>query len=164
MDVSLLNLKNELEKLIAYTYGREEVTKEDIDAVCCVQVTGQIFQMLDAVANGERFKTIQLYKELLEVRESPMMILRMLLRHCSILLQVKMDGEKYPKQELAKKAGISPFFVGKYMGQAKHFKVSQLKEMLSDCIQVECDFKRGIISDQIGVELLLVDFTRKHNR
>lgn len=164
VDHSLFNLQNELEKLISYAYDREEVTKEDIDAVCSIQVTGQIFQMLDAVATGNRIQTVKLYKELLELRESPMMILRLLARHCNILLQVKTEKEHYSRQELAKKVGIAPFFAGKYIGQAENFQAEQLKEMLSDCVQTEFDFKRGRISDQIGVELLLVDFTQKNGK
>ena len=34
----MTNIKNELDKLIAYTEGREIITKEDIDAVCSIQV------------------------------------------------------------------------------------------------------------------------------
>lgn len=41
---SLNNIGNELEKLIAYTYGREEITRADVDAVCSVRVTGQILR------------------------------------------------------------------------------------------------------------------------
>lgn len=161
VDSSLFSLVNELEKLIAYTAGREEVTKEDIDAICCVQAEGKMFRMLDAVANGEKKKMIHFYRELLAVRESPIVILRLLVRHCNILLQVKMEEERYPKQELAKKIGVAPFFLGTYLGQAKRFSTERLKEMLTSCTQMEYDLKRGKISDQIGVEMLLLAFTEQ---
>lgn len=51
---SMTNVKNELDKLISYTEGREEIVRDDIDAVCSVQVTGRIFQMMDAVASGNQ--------------------------------------------------------------------------------------------------------------
>lgn len=161
VDNSLLNIENELEKLIAYTKDREEITCEDIDAVCSIVVTGQIFKMLDAVASGRKKETMQLYHDLLELKESPMSILYLLTRHFNILLQVKSGMSGMSKQELAKKVGIPPFAVGKYQIQCRNFTESKIKEMLTMCIDTEYDFKRGRIQDQIGVELLLVEFMKK---
>ena len=62
------------------------------------------------------------------------------------------------KQELAKKLGIPPFSVGKYQIQCQHFSREQLKEMFTACVDTDFAFKQGKIGDQIGVELLLVDF------
>lgn len=157
---SLNNIGNELEKLIAYTYGREEITKEDIDAVCSVQVTGQIFKMLDAAAAGQKQELMQYYHDLLELNESPMSILYLLTRHFNILLQVKAVSGSLSKQEIAKKIGIPPFSVGKYQTQCKRFTKEQLKEMLQLCVDTEFDFKQGRLSDRIGVEMLLVFLLR----
>lgn len=161
IDNSIMNVQNELEKLIAYSYGREEVTREDIDAVCSVQVTGQIFKMLDAVAGGKKQEAVRLYHDLLALRESPASILYLLGRHFHILLEVKLASKDLTKQELAKKLGIPPFSVGKYQAQCRHFSKEQLKEMFAACVDTDFDFKQGRISDQIGVELLLVDFIAK---
>lgn len=153
---SLNNIENELEKLIAYTYGREEITKEDIDAVCSVQVTGQMFKMLDAAAAGQKQELMQYYHDLLELKESPMSILYLLTRHFNILLQVKAVSGGLSKQETAKKIGIPPFSVGKYQAQCRRFTKERLKEMLQLCVNTEFDFKQGRLSDRIGVEMLLV--------
>lgn len=153
---SLNNIENELEKLIAYTYGREEITREDIDAVCSVQVTGQIFKMLDAIAGGKKQEVMTLYHDLLTLKESPMSILYLLTRHFNILLQIKSASGENSKSELAKRIGIPPFAVGKYQMQCKHFTKEQLKKMLTLCTETEFDFKRGRIADQIGVETLLM--------
>lgn len=161
VDNSLNNIENELEKLISYTYGREEVTREDIDAVCCVQVTGQIFKMLDAVAGGNRKETFLLYHDLLALRESPMSILYLLSRHFNILLQVKTIPSGLSKQEIAKKVSVPPFAVGKYQSQCKNFTKEQLHKMLAMCADTEFQFKQGRISDQIGVEMLLFQFAFK---
>lgn len=161
VDNSLNNIENELEKLIAYTYGREEITREDIDAVCCVQITGQIFKMLDAVASGNQREMLTLYHDLLALKESPMSILYLLTRHFNILLQVKTMSSGLSKQEVAKKIGVPPFSVGKYQSQCKNFSKERLGNMLTLCVNTEFDFKQGKISDQIGVETLLIGFAAK---
>lgn len=165
VNLSLLNLQNELEKLIAYTYGREEVTKEDIDAVCSVEVTDQIFKMLDAAAEGDRSRVMILYRDLLALHEAPMRILALVRNHINSLLIVKMVSEKYSKKEdltgKSTKAGVPAFLVWKYISQSKNFPENRLREMLDACAEVEYSFKRGKISDQIGVELLLVEFSKQ---
>lgn len=159
IDNSMINVENEMNKLIAYTDNRQEITKGDVDAVCCVQINGQIFQMMDAVASGNKQQTMKLYHDLLEIRESPMSILYLLTRHFNILLQLKDLDAGLSRGEVAKLAGIPPFAVGRYQSQCRHFTAVRLRQMLEQCIETEYAFKRGKLGDQIGVELLLVQFT-----
>lgn len=159
---SLFRLKNEIDKLIAYTGDRMEVTIEDIDAVCCKEATDQIFSMLDAVADGNSVRALHLYKELLELQKEPLGILSLLFRHCNILLQVKTEAELYSNFELGKRMGIYPKYLQNYMRQAKKFQVSELRKMLADCVETDYGFKRGKIAIQLGVELLLVSFSNMH--
>lgn len=157
---SMTNVKNELDKLISYTEGREEIARDDIDAVCSVQVTGRIFQMMDAVASGNQGETLRLYHDLLTLRESPMSMLYLLTRHFNVLLQVKAMSGRYDKSEMAKRAGVPPFAVGKYQSQCHRFSGEKLQRMLDACIETEYQFKRGSIGDQLGVELLLISFAQ----
>lgn len=158
VDNSMTNVLNEIEKLTAYTQGREEITPSDVDAVCSVQVTGRIFQMMDAVAGGDQAQTLGLYHDLLSLRESPMSILYLLSRHFNILLQIKSMEGKVDRSEMAKKAGVPPFTVGKYQSQCRRFSHERIRSMLEACLETEYQFKRGNIGDQLGVELLLVSF------
>lgn len=157
IDNSMIHVRNELDKLIAYVGEREEITREDVDAIASVQITGQIFQMMDAVASGKKEQTMQLYHDLLELRESPMSILYLLSRHFNILLQLK-DVQGMSKGEVAKAVGVPVFAVGRYQSQSGHFSREKLRSMLEQCVETEYLFKRGRLGDQMGVELLLVRF------
>lgn len=152
---SLLNITNEIDKLIAYTYGRSKITISDIDAICCVQLTKRIFNMIDYAIMGKKNSALKLYHDLLELRESPMSILYLITRQFNILLQVK-ESVDIPKSQLASKLQIPPFAVGKYISQAERFDDHKLKDMLDECIETEYRFKRGLIDGQIGIELLLI--------
>lgn len=157
IDNSMIHVRNELDKLIAYAGEREEITREDVEAIASVQVTGQIFQMMDAVAAGKQEQTMQLYHDLLELRESPMSILYLLSRHFNILLQLK-DVQGMAKGEIAKAVGVPVFAVGRYQAQSGHFSREKLRTMLEQCVETEYLFKRGRMGDRMGVELLLVRF------
>lgn len=157
---SLYNLANEMDKLVSYTYGREEITIKDIDAVCCVQVTGRIFQMIDYAVTGNANEALKLYKSLLELRESPMSILYLVTRQFNLLLQAKAAGS-ITKSELAARMKVQPFAAGKYLNQAARFKDSQLKVILNECIETEYKFKRGLIDAQTGMEIILLKVARQ---
>ncbi len=157
---SLSNIINEIDKLVSYTYGRDEITIEDIDAICCVQITGRIFQMIDYAAMGKLKEALGLYNDLLELRESPMSILYLVTRQFNILLQTKaLSG--LTKNEIASKIQIPPFTVSKYVTQAGRFKSRQLRELLDECTETEYKYKRGMLDAQIGVEILLLKMAQK---
>ena len=82
-------LVHELEKLFSYTLNRTEITAEDIDAVCTVQITNQIFDMVESVAMKKQKKALEYYYDLLALKEPPMRILYLLSRQFRLLLHVK---------------------------------------------------------------------------
>ncbi len=150
-------LNNELDKLISYVGERDAVGDEDIDAVCAGLTVSRIFEMIDAVALGERNRALRLYDDLLANREQPMSILYLFSRHINILLQLReLSPMGLSRSEIAKKIGIPPFTVPKYSKQAGLFTTSRLRGMLEQRIQLEEDFKRGRLSDQLAVEMFLI--------
>lgn len=154
------NLQNELEKLVCFAYDREVITVSDIDAVGTVQVTGKIFQMMDTIADHQAKKALELYQDLLTLRERPMTILYLLARQFNILLQVKALAAKGENRSIiAKKAGIPPFAVSRNLEQAKNFTESQLIEALEACMAMEERVKTGRMNDGMAVELLIVSYT-----
>lgn len=158
-------LSQELEKLICYAYDREVITSEDIDAVSTTLVTGKIFQMIDAIASNRQTQALELYHDLLTLREKPLSILFLLARQFNILLQVKELSEHgYNNSIIASKVSVPPFAVGKYIAQAKNFKQSRLIEALETCASFEEQIKTGRLNETMGVELLIVTYSRSNNR
>lgn len=154
------NINNELEKLICYALDREIVTEEDIDAVCVTQITSKIFLMIDAIAGKKQSRALELYYDLLSLREKPMSILFLITRHFNLLFQIK-DLERlgYQSSIMSQKTGLPPFAVSKYITQAKNFKAEVLKEALETCADMEEQVKTGRLIDVMGVELLIVKYS-----
>lgn len=154
------NISQELEKLICYTMGREAITTEDIDAVCTTQISNKIFQMIDAIASKKQSYALNLYYDLLSLREKPMSILFLITRHFNQLYQVKeLEAAKVSNAVISKKTGVPPFAVGKYIAQSKNFSAEVLKEALSTCADTEERVKTGRLIDTMGVELLIVQYS-----
>ena len=151
------NIRSELEKVICYALDRDIITVEDIDAVCTEQVTGKIFLMIDAIAAKNERRALELYYDLITLKEKPMSILYLIIRHFNILMNVKsMNAVGTPSSTIASKAGIPPFAVSKYMGQAKNFQLSVIKQAIAYGTDIEEDVKNGRLNETIGVELMIV--------
>lgn len=156
------NIGKELEKLLCYTLGRDVITTEDVEAVCTEQTENRIFEMIQAVTDKDQKKALDLYADLLAMKEPPMRILFLITRQFNQLLQLKsLAGQGLDKSELAKKAGIPPFALGKYQAQCQRFTLAQLRQAVEDCVETEEWVKTGRMGDQISVELLIVKYSGK---
>ena len=151
------NITKELEKLVCYCIDRPTITREDIDAVCVTQITSHIFEMVNAVANKDQRKALDLYYELLALKEPPMRILFLLIREYRILFQVRaLLKQGYGKKEIASKAGLHPFAAGRYMDEAKRFRMRELRAVMEEGADIEQRVKTGLLTDHLAVELFLV--------
>lgn len=156
------NIERELEKLLCYTMNRPVIRTEDVEAVCTEQTENRIFDMVQAITEQNQRKALDLYSDLLAMKEPPMRILFLITRQFHQLLQLKgLAAEGLDRGEIAKKAGIPPFALGKYQAQAKRFTRAQLRQAVEDCVSTEEQVKTGQIGDQISVELLIVKYSTK---
>ncbi len=155
------HIQRELEKLFCYTFDKKSIAIEDVDTICTTQITNQIFDMVNAVAERQQKKALQYYYDLLALKEPPMKILFLLARQFKILMEVKsMDQKGYAKKEIAEKVGINPFVVGKYQVQAKAFKINELRNIIEDSVETEESVKTGKLNDTLGVELFIVKYSK----
>ena len=154
------NISREMEKLFCYTLNKDMITEADIDAVCTGQVTGQIFEMVEAIAMGRQREALRLYYDLLSLKEPPMRILFLIGRQFNLLLQVKeLKAKGYDNKKIGEKTGLHSFIVGKYVGQSGRFKKAELRRALEECVSTDEAVKTGRISDILGVELLIVKYS-----
>lgn len=156
------NIQIEVEKLISYALDRDSITIEDVDAVVTTQITGKIFQMMDAIGLKQQSKALSLYYDLLSVREKPPHILYLIMRHFNILLQVKdLLANGFVASTIPAKVGVPPFTVGKYISQSKNFTKENLFRALKTAADTDEMIKTGRIQDKIGVELLIIGFSSR---
>lgn len=150
------NIRMELEKLICYCMDREIITDEDVNTICTNRISNHIFDMINAIADGEKNKALQLYYDLLALREPPMRILFLIARQYNILLQVKeLKTRGHDNKSIASKVGVPPFIAGKYVTQASHFKTADLKWAVAQCVESEEAVKTGRMNDVMSVEMLI---------
>lgn len=155
------NISKELEKLLCYTLQKDAITVADVEAVCTVQTTNRIFEMIAAVAQKQQSTALQLYYDLLTLREPPMRILFLLARQFNLLMQVKqLRSEGVSPPIIAEKTGLHSFVVQKYIAQASRLSEKTLRDAVEECVELETAVKTGRINDVMSVELLLVKYSQ----
>lgn len=153
-------IKNEVEKLMCYTTGQREITREAVDEICTIRIQNQIFEMIEAVGKKEQKKALQLYYDLLALKEPPMRILALVGRQFNFLLQIKeLKMKGYSSKAIAEKCGLHGFVVGKYEHQAARFKMEELRNAFAACVEADEQVKTGQMPDRMSVELLIVKYS-----
>lgn len=154
------NIYNEAEKLISYCRGRGVVTKEDIDELCSVKVVDRVFDLINAMSSKNADEVLKLYGDLLALKEPPLKLLAIIGKQFSQLLAVKKLIENgVGNSEIAQRLGIRPFFIGRYVSQAKQYTMKQLDEAVRDCVEAEYSIKAGKAEDKYAVELLILKYS-----
>lgn len=150
------NIRMELAKLVSYTLGRDIITDDDVLAVCTVRVTNKIFDMVAAIVGRRPERAMDLYEDLLALKEPPMRILFLIARQFNQLLQVKELMKKgLDKKAIAARLKLPPFVAGKIMPQARQFSDEQILSYVKLCVDTEEAVKQGRLQDRLAVELLI---------
>lgn len=149
-------IRSELEKLILYTMGRDVVTAADVEAITTVQVTNQIFEMVNAIVTKKTRKAMDLYEDLLTLKEPPMRILFLIARQFNQLLLAKeMNAQGLDRGAIASRLKVPPFVAGKVIAQAGAFSREQMISFVESCVEAEEAVKTGRLNDRLAVELLI---------
>ena len=152
----LFAVSNEVDKVVAYTLGRDEVLLSDVEAVCPVRPENHVFRIINAIAEKNRETALDQYAQLLSLRESPIGILRLLGGQFNRILQVKdLREQGFDRAEIARRSGQKEYAVSSNLQLGAGFDARQLRELMAACVRTEEAVKSGDISDRIGVELLI---------
>lgn len=151
------NIQMELEKLICYCMDRDVVTDADVEAVCTTRISNHIFDMINAIADRKQKAALELYYDLLALKEPPMRILFLIARQCNMLLQAKeMKLKGHDSRTIGSKLGVPPFIAQKVLNQASKFKTSTLRRAVQQCVEAETAVKTGRMNDMMSVEILIM--------
>ena len=158
------NIATEIEKLVCYCIDRNEITEADIESVCANYLTSRIFAMTDAISAQDQKRAMELYYDLLALKEPPAKILSLITRQFNLMLQVKeMTDNRRDKGQIASALKLAPFLVGKYQNWARNYSYKQLKDALELCASNDEAVKTGKLDYIISVEMVIIGSTSKKN-
>ena len=159
---SMDNMARELDKLIAYVGDRNQITLDDVNAVCIARVETKIFDMLNAMSAKNMPKTMDLYQDMLAAKEPPMRILAMIVRQFTQMKVIKeLSSFGNNASTIARKIGVPDFAVKRTMQLANNFTQQEIADLLKDAADFEEQFKTGRLNEKLAVELLMMKYVGK---
>lgn len=154
------NIQMELEKLFCFTMDKDEILPADVEEICITRTENKIFEMIRAIAEKQQRRALDLYYDLLALKEPPMRILFLIARQFNQLLQVKeLKNQGYDQNSIAGKLKLQGFIVRNALKQAERFSYEELSQAVEECVDAEEAVKTGRLDDQMSVELLIVKFS-----
>ena len=78
------------------------------------------------------------------------------------MLQVKdLKSKGFDDGQIAKKTGIRPYFVGKYINQARGYSMEALTKAFEECIDATEKIRTGRIADNIVLEMIIIKYSQR---
>jgi len=152
-------LSNEMAKLAAYVGKGAEITGPDIDIICTPTLEARIFDLIKAMCGGQLAEALAKYRDMLLLKESPIMILTMIIRQFRMILLCALARERgLSVFDTSRELGLREFMVSEALGQARRFSNATLLQALEDCLDTDVKMKTGLISQEFGVEMLIVKY------
>lgn len=153
---SMQDLINEVRKLIEFVGTNGIITNKEIDLLCNKQINSVIFDLTDNLGKKDIERAMKVLKELIYEKEPIQKILITLYNHFKKLYIVKIC-EEY-KKDLATSMKLKPnqmFLITKYKAQAKYFAKEEIRKIMEELIDLDANYKQGLIDINIGLESIL---------
>jgi len=154
-DKSMRMIASEVTKIVMYCRekGITNIDYNVIDTLCAPDVSGRIFDMLDAISAGDCGKVLLMLDNLITQKEPVIRIKYSFANHLRQLICAK---ELKSESELIKRLGVKPYTAKKLTRQAPKFEIDKLLYLFSTCAKTEYEGRLGKLDDRQSLEILLV--------
>jgi len=154
----------EVEKVAAYAKS-DRISRSDIDAVCSPVLDAVMYSMTDAVVEQRYGDAIKLLRDLITMKNEPIVLLAALgkqLRNllCTCIALESGSAESFLRQEL----GINyPFIIQKTIGNARKLSFEWCSKAVQLC--AECDYQMKTTGEDRGqlLEFLILRLSQLMN-
>lgn len=157
----LRSIAKEVSKLIDYMGHDQVVTKAAIDDVCTKHLEAKIFELVDALGLRKRERALNLYQDMVTLKEPTSRILFMISRQYTLIFETKLLSEKRMRShQIASQIKVPEFVARKLIEQSRSFEVSDIKRTIKELVELEYDSRTGNIQLETGLELFILRITK----
>lgn len=159
---SMQDLINEIRKLIEYAGENGKIEKEAVNKLAIKQIDSVIFDLTDELGKKDIGSAMETLRGLIYNKEPIQKILITLYNHFKKLYVLKL-AVRY-NRNLAESMKLKPnqmFLVNKYKKQSDYFKEEELKKIIEELIDLDANYKIGLIDINIGLEAILCRYCSK---
>ena len=146
---NLWQLKNELDKLLAYKAG-EEITETDVADFVIGKISENIFGLTDAIAQGNQARGLKLLEEQFKAGLNENYLLTMIVRQFRVIAQIKpLLDQGGSEKQIAALTKLHPFVVKKTLPQAKKFAWEEIRAIYQKLLALDKKLKSTPLSPPV---------------
>jgi DNA polymerase-3 subunit delta len=154
--------KKEIEKLLTYVDYKRPVSEADVRNLTVDVRQGDVFEMVDAIGNGDGKTAMFMLRRLLE-DSHPLLLFGMIVRQFRLMIQVRELLDEDPSQDyqaIAKKMDVHPYPIQKLIPSVKPFTLSKLKAVYHQLSDVDHKIKTSQLEGDLALDLLITSLTQ----
>lgn len=163
-DGTMTSLSGEIHKISSYS-GADEIRKSDIDAVTEPVLDAVVYQMTDAISQGDYGLALQKLQQLLKMQQEPLGILGAIgghFRRISTARTLQENGRN--ATELAKLYGIQDYPARKSMEAARKFSPQLCRTAAELVLETDRKIKTSFDDPERLLELLILQLAQEARR
>lgn len=163
-DGTMTSLSGEIHKISSYS-GADEIRKSDIDAVTEPVLDAVVYQMTDAISQGDYGLALQKLQQLLKMQQEPLGILGAIgghFRRISTARTLQENGRN--AIELAKLYGIQDYPARKSMEAARKFSPQLCRTAAELVLETDRKIKTSFDDPERLLELLILQLAQEARR
>ena len=151
----MMTISGEVSKIALYCQnaGFTRVTEEIIEDCCPPDLSGRIFDIMDACGSKEPAKALGTLNNLIAMREPVIQIRVQVLNHLKRLIIAKEAGDA---RTLVTQTGMNEYYAGKLVRQSQNFSMNRLIQTYRAACTSDSDVKHGLIDERYALEIILV--------
>ena len=149
----------ELTKLLTYINFDRPISVLDVERVSILSAQGSVFELVDALGQGDGKKAQHTLHQLLEDEEA-LEFWGMVIRQFRLLIQAReLLDENSNVQEIQKSLGLHEFVAQKVTNQAKRFSMPVLETIYHKLLEIDEGAKTSQVTLEVALDTLIVELT-----
>ncbi|MGE0634018.1 MAG: DNA polymerase III subunit delta [Pseudobdellovibrionaceae bacterium] len=153
----LTEVDAEVKKLAQFIGDGKKAEVEDVAKIVSRVKEESVFELTDAIGESDRVKALTLMAYLLDQGQSEIGVVALVARHMRILTSIHQGmKEGLSGSKLAQFSGVPPYFLQKYVAQAKNWTLRNLENTLLVLGDTDKALKSSPLSAPIWLENFVI--------
>ncbi len=154
---NLTDINSEILKVSQFIGQRNEINGEDVLKVVSKVKVESVFELTKAIGSKDRAKALICLANLLDHGQNEFGVLALVARHLRILKLVKQgQREGLAGSKLSQRAGVSPYFLKEYLGQATDWTERNVELGLKALLETDKALKSSPVASHIWLENFII--------
>ncbi|HCN61411.1 MULTISPECIES: DNA polymerase III subunit delta [Mammaliicoccus] len=150
-------IKAELDKLVLFIGDEAVINKQDVKDIVSRSLEQNVFLLTEYIQKGQKEKSINLLKDLINMKEEPIKLLALITSNYRLYYQCKILASKhYSEQQIAKTIGVHPYRVKLALRIVRKLSLERLLATIDVCAETDYDLKSSYMDKVLILELFIL--------